>query len=113
MTITFTALPSYGTSSTRQPKVKAVRFGDGYEQRIQDGINSDKQVWSLQFTNRDSADIDSIESDLASLKGVDYFLWTPPRSSTQGKYICRSWQRQIAVGTTDSLTATFEQVYDL
>ena len=32
--------PSYNMSTTHAPRVKSIKFGDGYEQRFKDGINN-------------------------------------------------------------------------
>jgi phage-related protein len=98
MPLTFTFPASYGTSVTRAPRIKAVKFGDGYEQRQPDGINTFADV--------------SIDSFFSGLYGVSYFLWTPP-GGTQGKYICKEWGRTIATAVTETVTATFQRVFDL
>jgi phage-related protein len=113
MAETFTYVPNYGASQDIQPRVKSAKFGDGYEQRFNDGINSLAQVWSLSFSNRVFSEINSIEDFLKARAGVEYFEWTPPRQTTPIKVICRQWQRQISFATSDSLTAKFEQVFDL
>jgi phage-related protein len=112
MPLTFTFPASYGTSVTRAPRIKAVKFGDGYEQRQPDGINTFADVWSLSFTNISPADAASIDSFFSGLYGVSYFLWTPP-GGTQGKYICKEWGRTIATAVTETVTATFQRVFDL
>lgn len=109
----FTYVPDYPPTATRKPRVKSIQFGDGYEQRSPDGINTLPEIWDVQFNNRESTEIDDIEAFLSALNGVDYFQWTPPRSATQANYICRQWQRTAVKGNLDSLTATFEQVFDL
>ena len=32
--------PSYNISTSHSPRIKAIQFGDGYEQRLKDGINN-------------------------------------------------------------------------
>jgi phage-related protein len=108
----FTFAPSYGAQLEEAPRVRSVRFGDGYEQRQADGINVRPQVWSLTFANRTPTEIDSIVTFLRTEGGVTYFTWTPPRQVTALKFICRKWQRQIVAGGIDTLTAVFEQVFD-
>lgn len=108
---TFTWTVSYGASADRQPRTKTAKFGDGYEQRAVDGINTNPEKWNLNFTNRDYAEIDAIEAFLNTAAGATSFTWTPPRSVTAGNYICRSWQRQVVVGGVDSLSCTFEEVF--
>lgn len=111
---TFTYAPSYGAAATRKPRVKAIRFGDGYEQRQTDGINRRPEIWDLQFINRSTTDAAAIDAFLATQGGADYFLWTPPVSgAVEGKYICREWSRNVGAGNVESITARFEQVFDL
>ena len=108
----FTWEADQNATADRQPRVKSLRFGDGYEQRQADGINTQPEIWSLTFSNRDVEDIDDIDEFLTDAAGVDYFEWTPPGSSTEGNYICRRWQRQYVNAALASITATFEEVFD-
>ena len=43
---------SYNVKCYTASCTKQVQFGDGYEQRIQDGINNLKQEFSVTFNNR-------------------------------------------------------------
>lgn len=112
MPSTFTFPPSYGSSVSRTPRIKSLQFGDGYEQRQPDGINTVRDVWSLSFNNITTAESATIETFLNDLGGTQYFLWTPP-SGTQGKYICKEWSRTINTAISHSITATFQRVFDL
>lgn len=70
------------------PRLLQAQFGDGYSQRIPDGINSMIRTWSLSFNNRDSTEIDSIESFLRATKGSLSFDWTDPDGYT-AKWTCK------------------------
>lgn len=109
---TFTFIPDFNASADRQPRVRTARFGDGYEQRQGDGLNTLPEIWTLTFNNRATSEIDAIETFLRLEGGVTTFDWTPPRSAVPGKYICRRWQRSPVSGALDSLSATFEQVFE-
>ena len=108
----FTWTPDFGSSKQSKPKVQAVKFGDGYEQRAAFGLNTNPKIWSLTFANRDTSDIDDIEDFLDARDGVESFDWTPPRAEDSIKVVCREWNRTIDHAGTDSLTATFEQVFE-
>jgi phage-related protein len=108
---TFTWLPSYGATAQRQPRVKTVRFGDGYQQRFADGLNATAEVWSLQFSSRDTAEASAIDAFLKARAGTENFDWTPPGGSA-GKYVCKSWERTVAQSNYESISATFEQVFE-
>lgn len=110
---TFTEVPSFSCSSQRKPRVLAIRFGDGYEQRAADGLNPDLQVWQVTFSQVPTATADTIEGFFMTYEShVTPFVWTPPRALTSSNFLCRSWTRTIATPTTDTITATFEEVAD-
>lgn len=111
MTETFSYDPDYGAKGSRRPRVNTVQFGDGYQQRFTDGINSKPQVWSLQFMNRDATEAAAIDDFLDARGGIDYFYWTPP-DGVQGKYVCSQWEYTPTVGVLKSITATFAEVFD-
>lgn len=109
---TFTYQPSYGIAVKKEPKVLAVKFGDGYEQRAQFGINQNPRVWDLQFNGKTESETDAIDAFFTTEKGVTYFNWTPPQGAA-GKWICRSWDISLVEVDCYNIAATFEEVFDL
>lgn len=109
---TFTYTPSYGAALKTQPRVRKAQFGDGYSQRVADGINNAPRVWSLTFGKRTAADIDAIEAFLVTQAGTAYFTWTPPRGAV-GKWICTTWDRGVDDVNNERLSATFEEVFEV
>lgn len=105
----FTWAPAFGAALAVQPRVRKATFGDGYQQRIGDGINAQPRAWSLTFT-QDKANIDAIEAFLVAAGGVASFDWTPPTGAA-GKWICASWNRQHIANNAQGMTATFEEVF--
>lgn len=106
----FTWPPSWGARQSVKPTVMLARFGDGYEQRVADGINNKPRNWSLSFT-RAIAEIDAIESFLSSAGAAAAFDWTPP-SGAAGKFVCDQWDREIQSPSAHTLTATFREVFE-
>lgn len=106
------AVPDQGASPEIRTRTKKMSFGDGYEQRSGDGLNSVKEIWSLNWSGRTKAEIEAICNFLAAELGVTYFLWTSPRG-TQIKVKCESWKPSYNHDFDCSLTATFEQVFAL
>lgn len=111
MPSTFTYGPDFGAQVNKQPAVKRVKFGDGYEQRIQFGINNNPQVWSLTFKNRDASEATAIDAFLADKAAVYAFYWTPPGSTTQIAVVCDSWSMEAVKYNLYTVTATFRQVF--
>ena len=55
---TLVGTPDKSMSKQSTPKVLIATFGDGYEQRIADGINTLAETYSLSFSTRTKEDID-------------------------------------------------------
>lgn len=106
---TFTFVPQYGASNEVKPKITKASFGDGYEQRMQDGINNIPRVWSLTFMNNPT-DADSIEAFFIARKGVESFDWTPPTGSI-GKWTCETWKRGVDNPAFHTITTSFKEVF--
>ncbi|HAD5969831.1 TPA: phage tail protein [Salmonella enterica] len=90
------------------PRVRVVKFGDGYEQRAPDGLNTDLRTYTVKFS-AESADINLIDQFLTEHAGYRAFIWLPPDRYITGKFKCEEWSKEVS-GLWDILTATFEQV---
>ncbi len=104
--------PDKKTPKNLQPKVLMANLGDGYKQRAADGINSMPEIWNLTWTNRLYADIDTLDDFFIARAGHESFDWTSLRDSESKKYICTKWRRSFNSQKRDTITATFEQVWD-
>lgn len=108
---TFTYTPDFGATKKFKPRVTAMSFGDGYEQRATFGINNNPQIWDLVFSNRSDTEAEAIDDFLIARAGVESFLWTPYNES-QARFICREWSKSIDQYNGNTITATFEQVFE-
>ena len=107
---TFIATPDKSMTKTSAPKVLSVSFGDGYEQRIADGINSLKETYSLSFKTRPKADIEDIVVFLDTKKNVSKFLFTMPDTNNT----TRTGEKDLKVVSTGySLTYDYDNFYSL
>lgn len=106
----FNYQPAYEAVVDNAPRVKTASFGDGYEQRVSDGINTNKQMWDVVF-QRAKTDIDAIDAFFAAKGGVDSFTWTPA-GGTEIKVICRSWSRRFIAPNVGVISTKFEQVFE-
>jgi phage-related protein len=59
------------------PKVREVKFGDGYSQRTIMGINNIEESWSLKWANRSLPEANKILGFFEDKKGVESFDWYP------------------------------------
>lgn len=107
---TFIYYPDVGSKLKEKPNVTSAKFGDGYEQRASNGINTTAGTWSLTFTRQRSIGL-AILTFLRGCKGVESFNWTNPFNET-GVYVCRSWNPSPMKGGFIEITAEFEQVFE-
>jgi len=110
----FTYTPAYSSQLKTAQRVRTASFGDGYEQRVADGINTQPEVWQLTFTNVDTATADAIEAQLKGYAGVTAFTWTPPGRS-QIKVVCDPQNGIIHTYSTANMatiTCVFRQVFE-
>jgi phage-related protein len=108
---TFTYTPSFTATEQSQPRVRRVQFGDGYEQRLRYGLNTDPKTWRLTFANRTDTERDNILGFLEARAGVESFDWTPPRGDA-GKYVCSQWSMDMLSCNNNTVTAEFMEVYE-
>lgn len=106
----FTYTPA-SAQRKRQPAVKRVQFGDGYEQVMPAGINSNPAAWDLTFVDKPPGRVAAIEAFLSARLGATSFTWAPPDGSAEINVRCRGWQDTFAPGGIRALAATFEQVF--
>jgi phage-related protein len=103
--------PTYGTTKSSAPNVRAIQFGSGYQQRAQFGINQNPKNYQLTF-EVSKTDADTIEAFLDARGAVENFDFTPPGESSSSKFICREWSKSIPYLNRATVTATFEQVFE-
>jgi len=135
MTIGFTDLtstnrkPDRGYTRQTQPRVLSTAFGDGYSQRLIDGINPLKETINVSFKTRTKEEIDHIISFFESKGGVTAFTFTvnqqyysSPGTSSETdvtssdelalKVVCSAWNKTYDYADYWSATATFVRVYE-
>lgn len=108
---TFTYTPDFGAAFEVKPNVRVTKFGDGYEQRQANGINTQPKTWNLRFSIRTDTEANAIEAFLAAQAAVSSFDWTDINGAA-GKYVCRTWNRVKERYNLNTITATFEQVFE-
>ena len=121
--------PDKGYTRQTTPRVLLAQFGDGYSQRLIDGINPLAETISVSFSTRDKGEIDHIISFFESKGGVSSFTFNVNQQyySSPGvtsetdvtstdqlalKVICSSWNKTHNFGDYWSATATFVRVYE-
>lgn len=113
------AVPDKTLSRKSKPKVLKAVFGDGYEQRVSDGINSLGETYSVRFKNREKAFIDDVSDFLDDQKGVSKFTFTLPDDNNTTrtgehdvKVVCEDYTTTFDYDDYYTLTAVFKRVYE-
>jgi phage-related protein len=103
--------PSYNLSIGNSPRVRTLKFGDGYEQRVVDGIDSVLLRAGASFELRDSKEARAIAHFFAARKGTESFiLKLPPPYDLDKLYVVRSWSSSIVFYNNYSFKTEFEEV---
>ena len=105
---TFVWAVAPGASMSCKPNIESAKYGDGYEQRVAVGINSQAQKWTVKITKN----VDAALSFLEACNGDDAFNWTNPRG-VSGVYLCREWELEHVGLDMYELSCTFEQTFEV
>lgn len=108
----FTSDISQSSSGTTEFKVLKNKYGNGYEQRVADGINNNLSVYSVVWENMTDGDSTTLIAAFETARGVDYFTWTPPKKSA-GKFAVAAYSWTAMSGSIYTVSATLEQVADI
>lgn len=105
--------PGVGSSKDVTPRFLSNEFGDGYIQRVGDGINITRGEFTIPYENLTIEECDEAEAFLEDHADGTAFLWTPPGGSTQIKVICMKYNVSYPDATIRTLNLTLKQVFDL
>lgn len=106
---TFGWWPDAASEASEEPRVNVTKYGDGYESRTSDTINTNPGTWTLTFTKGRAEGLE-IRAFLRARGALEAFIWTNPFGET-GTYVCRKWKFVPDRGKLTG-SATFEQVYE-
>lgn len=105
---------SQSSSKETKASILVAQYGDGYEQRIPNGINYAKQIWNIQWDNVTNTEISTIETAIANTRyGADYFTWTPFNSYSVLKFKYMGHKTSYMSGNIGNVQLTMQQVFDL
>ena len=106
-------IPSYSPTISTEPSVRTLKFGDGYEQRTPDGINTNLLKISLTYDNRDEAESTAIAHFLNERGGSEAFVYLPPSPySSMKKFVCRKWDVTMNFDNNYSIKVDLEEVVE-
>ena len=106
--------PTYtGFSKRSAPRVRTIRFQDGFEHRIVFGLaqHQNPKVYNLSF-NVTETQSDEIETFLDARGGTESFDFTAPGETSSQKFVCERWSKSIPYNNRAVIDATFREVFE-
>lgn len=100
--------PQPGYTCENEPRRKVNQFGDGYQQRIVDGLNPLLRKFSLTFNLRHQQAV-SLDRFFATHGGVKAFYFREKSSEQQIKVICSKWSKTTGK-THTQFNCEFEEI---
>ena len=98
------------------------KFGDGYEQRAVDGINSKQEVFGLTFKNRDYKEANLIAAFFDLKKGLNFSVEITNTKDVEStsptdihetiKVACDSYTLTYVTDTIATVTSQLRRVYE-
>lgn len=109
----FEAVADRGLGRQSQHRVLTSKFGDGYEQRVRDGINTKDETFNISFNNRSADEINLIAAYLDSKAGLNFTLTITNLTGNEAiKVVCDTYNISYIQETVHSLQTTFRRVYE-
>ncbi len=117
-TVGCTTAVSYAATSSQRPNIRTTKMGDGYEQRVEFGLNPSPLTWDIVFKNRTDADRDKIIDFLQARNAKESFDWMDPQQSQLSsgnatkRFLCREWTYEMLAYNVNDISVTFIQVFE-
>tara|TARA_B100000497_G_C7645840_1_gene388375 strand:- start:417 stop:812 length:396 start_codon:yes stop_codon:yes gene_type:complete len=102
-----------GLSRQFTPRVLTAKFGDGYEQRVADGVNPNNDSFSITFNNREAVKINEIAAFFDAKIGKAFpFVVTDHSGDTSVKVVCDNYSISYVSENFHSMSASLRRVYE-
>ncbi|MBA60028.1 MAG: hypothetical protein CMQ40_12770 [Gammaproteobacteria bacterium] len=105
--------PEVGAGAETEFRARVLSFGDGYEQRVADGINAKRLKATLIWRVLNSSDADAIEGFFWAHPSWVAFLYVLPWETSARKFRVEQLSRTATGISRASITAQLVEVFDL
>lgn len=105
--------PDYGLNDSPTFRVRRAQFGDGYEQRSPDGLNSVRRSWSVTWSVISEYDRVALMGFFKQMAGVNSFEWIVPDSGEMVRVTCDDPSATHDSFSNHTVTATFKEVFEI
>lgn len=83
--------PDWGYRFQVTARVGNNQFGDGYSQRVPDGLNTMLRSTTLTYTDRPTVEKETLRIFLEAQAGVTNFDWQPEGEPVSSKWYAPKW----------------------
>ena len=104
--------PVYNTRINARPKVNTLSFGDGFEQRLTEGLNQNPLSVNLTFELSQTDANTAITFLNARVEDGASFDYTLPSETSSRKFVCTSFPRSIPFLNRVRLSCVFREVFE-
>jgi phage-related protein len=108
-----TVVADRGLQRQVKHRILTSKFGDGYEQRVRDGINTKEDSFNISFNNRPAEEINLIAAFLDAKAGLNFNLTITNYTGDEViKVVAEEYNISYPQETIHSLQTTFRRVYE-
>ena len=104
--------PKYNYTVSRQPTVNVVSFGDGFEQRLTEGLNQNPITLNLKFDLSQTDSTTAINFLNARITDGASFTFLVPNENVTKNFVCQSYPTSVPFLDRVVLTCTFREVFE-
>tara|TARA_B100000519_G_scaffold196901_1_gene203927 strand:+ start:1632 stop:1979 length:348 start_codon:yes stop_codon:yes gene_type:complete len=106
--------PTYGQTQTINQENIVVKLGDGYQQRLVQGLNENQRYLKVTLGfNISQTDADTINTFLnARFDDQDHFQFTIAGESSARNFVCTRRSSSIPYNNRVNMNLTFEEVFE-
>lgn len=110
---TLTLEVEYGLTVRRGTRVRRVQFGDGYEQVVPDGVNTDIREYDIKTVPITDSQAEALDEDLAALGG-DFFYSQFSQDDRRYKYRLspNQWSWERVAPDVNIISFSCKRIYD-
>ena len=104
--------PKYNYTITRKPAVNVVNFGDGFEQRLTEGLNQNPITLNLKFDLSQTDSTTAITFLNARITDGASFTFLVPNENVTKNFVCLTYNTAVPYKNRVTLTCSFREVFE-
>ena len=104
--------PKYNYTVSRQPTVSVISFGDGFEQRITQGLNQNPIILNLTFDLSQTDSTTAVNFLNARITDGASFTFLVPNENVTKNFVCQSYPSSIPYLNRVRLKCVFREVFE-